>query len=74
MESGFLQKPETGYMVALEGCFYPCFNGIRVLTPSHSVKALQSLNVSILVLMESGFLPSIKEAKQWAKDRFLSLF
>ena len=54
--------------------FYPCFNGIRVLTAEREILSIRETTVSILVLMESGFLPS---AGIWIlKDalRFLSLF
>ena len=37
--------------------FYPCFNGIRVLTTMNTTLYLNNEYVSILVLMESGFLP-----------------
>ncbi len=39
--------------------FYPCFNGIGVLTIKEKYKFEEELTVSILVLMESGFLPVV---------------
>ena len=39
--------------------FYPCFNGIGVLTMVVAAVALTAVEVSILVLMESGFLPVV---------------
>ena len=55
MESGFLHMLEKMIGYELE-CFYPCFNGIRVLTTLEADYLALGHTVSILVLMESGFL------------------
>ena len=60
MESGFLPGKER-HKAIKHYSFYPCFNGIRVLTPPAEKHQIESLEVSILVLMESGFLqPGLK--------------
>ena len=61
MESGFLQERRKAIKHYNER-FYPCFNGIRVLTTSlyEVLPAGMKTPVSILVLMESGFLQNTK--------------
>ena len=72
MESGFLL---IGIKVLdhLIIDFYPCFNGIRVLTDSEEEFLKVATEVSILVLMESGFLLEYAKLSKMAKE-FLSLF
>ena len=55
MESGFLQNGENFIEIGFAS-FYPCFNGIRVLTYLKVLFIFNLFYVSILVLMESGFL------------------
>ena len=55
-------------------CFYPCFNGIRVLARKDVDHGAIRDGVSILVLMESGFLPMTLSVDKAADIRFLSLF
>ena len=55
--------------------FYPCFNGIRVLTSELKLQEAELKLVSILVLMESGFLLAEKMMDTLEKYlQFLSLF
>ena len=56
MESGFLHNLGKAESWSIGG-FYPCFNGIRVLTVHRLHQLYYLKQVSILVLMESGFLP-----------------
>ena len=55
MESGFLLHRPL-FHLKLYLSFYPCFNGIRVLTGKPTEYYKLNELVSILVLMESGFL------------------
>ena len=59
MESGFLQTT-TELLKGTKESFYPCFNGIRVLTLETLIHEVLHTVVSILVLMESGFLPNVE--------------
>ena len=59
MESGFLLQVNL-LNNCLNASFYPCFNGIRVLTTRIETVGNHIFFVSILVLMESGFLRKLK--------------
>ena len=71
MESGFLQRSlQVGKKVQQD--FYPCFNGIRVLTKLRTVHSNEGDGVSILVLMESGFLLTYDKIK-WQMPELVSI-
>ena len=73
MESGFLLIDWVA-LSELIGGFYPCFNGIRVLTENGTELKVFVPKVSILVLMESGFLRYREDYRYIESFRFLSLF
>ncbi len=73
MESGFLHGNKITIVKEVE-CFYPCFNGIRVLTQLKNHQQLNVYTVSILVLMESGFLRTSCVEMLHGGSAFLSLF